>query len=81
MVLNGTRNPNRKEVLKEIGQAIMIKPATKEGSARYYGKQEQAERLEKVYKKWSEHGGIWSAGAAKVCEITHTCKKISSHRI
>ncbi|KAF9526717.1 hypothetical protein CPB83DRAFT_769736, partial [Crepidotus variabilis] len=39
----------------------------------YYGKKEQATQLEKVYKKWSEHGGIWSAGTAKVC----SCRQLA----
>ena len=32
-------------------------------------KPEQEERLIKAYNKWEEHGGVWTAAAAKVRQL------------
>lgn len=66
MVKDGTRNPHRSEVAKDIRDSIMIKPANKDGCAKYWTKEEQAVKLAAAYNKWSKVGTVWSAAAYKV---------------
>jgi hypothetical protein len=68
-IINGTRNPYRKVVAKEIVDAILISRAGKGDLAKYWSQEEQETRLEAVYNKWLEAGGVWSAAATKVSSI------------
>lgn len=66
VVTDGTRNPYRSQVAKDIRDAILKKPADKEGPAKYWTKEVQASRLTEAYNKWSKVGTVWSAAAPKV---------------
>ena len=66
VVLNGTKNPYRNAVALDIKNAILKTRAEKGTSATYWSQPEQEKRLEEAYQKWSRHGGVWSAAAAKV---------------
>ena len=66
VILNGTKNPYRNTVASDIKNAILKTRAEKGTPATYWSRSEQEKRLEEVYQKWSRHGGVWSAAAAKV---------------
>ncbi|RDB21084.1 hypothetical protein Hypma_011838 [Hypsizygus marmoreus] len=65
-IINGTRNPFRSMVAKDITDAILRKRSTGSSLAEYWGKEEQEKHLIEAYNKWSEKGNVWSAAAAKV---------------
>ena len=69
VVLNGTKNPYRSQVAHDIQDAILRKPAGKDGSAEYWSQEEQSKRLHLAYEKWNTTGKVWSASAAKVGKI------------
>ena len=66
VILNGAKNPYRNTVAGDIKNAILKTRAEKGIPATYWSQSEQEKRLEEVYQKWSRHGGVWSAAAAKV---------------
>ena len=66
VVVNGTKNPYRKEVACDIRDSILREVARSDKPASYWSQEEQEKRLEKAYEKWSTHGKVWSAAAAKV---------------
>ncbi|RDX47536.1 hypothetical protein OH76DRAFT_1456744 [Lentinus brumalis] len=68
VVLNGTKNPYRGEVAKDVVDSILKNRAGKDGHrhARYYNRTEQEHRLKEMYEKWARKGGVWSFAAAKV---------------
>lgn len=66
VILNGTKNPYRGAVAQDIRDAIIKTRAQKGVPATYWNQAEQEIRLKEAYKKWSRHGGVWSAVAAKV---------------
>ena len=66
VVLNGAKNPYRNAVALDIKNAILKTRAEKGTPATYWSQPEQETRLEEAYQKWSRHGGVWSAAAAKV---------------
>lgn len=65
-VLNGTKNPYRSAVGKDIRDAILKTPARNGKHATYWKKDEQELRLQAAYEKWSKKGDVWSAAAPKV---------------
>lgn len=65
-IINGTKNPYRSEVLRDIRDAIIRKPAGKEGPATYWGRSDQEERLISAFNRWAEHGDVWAVAATKV---------------
>ncbi|PIL30528.1 hypothetical protein GSI_07228 [Ganoderma sinense ZZ0214-1] len=67
-VKDGTKNPYRGEVANNIVHAILKVKAANGVPAIYRSQPEQEERLVKVFNKWEEHGGVWTAAAAKVHE-------------
>ncbi|KAK7000737.1 hypothetical protein R3P38DRAFT_3218571 [Favolaschia claudopus] len=66
VVLNGTRNPRRAEVMKDLRNAIIKEPANKDAPARYWTQSEQEARLSDAFTKWVTRGGVWSAAAQNV---------------
>lgn len=66
VVLNGTKNPHRSGVAKDIRDAILKAGSTPESPAKYWSKEEQAVKLTAAYEKWEKVPGVWSAAAQKV---------------
>ncbi|KAK6984837.1 hypothetical protein R3P38DRAFT_2575379, partial [Favolaschia claudopus] len=66
VILNGSRNPRRSEVLKDLRNAVIKEPANKHAPARYWSQPEQVIRLSDAYDKWATRGGVWSAAAQNV---------------
>ena len=66
-MLKGTKNAFYREVGKDVVDAILIKRAEKGQPAEYFKKEEQENKLEAAYEKWSKKGGVWSQAASKVC--------------
>jgi len=66
VVLNGTKNPHRSEVLRDIRDAVIRTPSGKDGPAKYWGKKDQEERLIAAFDRWAERGEVWSTTAPKV---------------
>ncbi|TFK89020.1 hypothetical protein K466DRAFT_487711, partial [Polyporus arcularius HHB13444] len=64
-IINGTKNPHRAEVARDLSSAILESTASGRGPAVYRSQSEQETRLQEVFDKWSAHGGVWSAAAAK----------------
>jgi len=65
-IINGTKNPHRSEVLRDIRDAIIRKPAGKNVPATYWGRSEQEGRLVSAFNRWAEHGDVWAVAATKV---------------
>ncbi|PSR70788.1 hypothetical protein PHLCEN_2v13334, partial [Hermanssonia centrifuga] len=63
VILGGKKNPYRSAVIGDIVSAILKSRATKTRPAEYYKQEEQEENLVAAYRKWSNHGGVWSAAA------------------
>jgi hypothetical protein len=66
VVINGTRNPHRSAVAKDITDAILKTRATETAGATYWSQEEQETRLIAAYDKWLKKGGVWSAAASEV---------------
>jgi hypothetical protein len=66
VTINGTKNPHRSEVARDIIDAILKSRAGKGTPAQYRCKDEQLSRLTKVFESWLMKGTAWSAAAAKV---------------
>ena len=66
VIINGTKNPHRSEVAKDIHDSVLKTGSTPKAPATYYSKEEQAVRLMDTYEKWEKKGGVWSAAASKV---------------
>lgn len=66
VIINGTKNPHRSEVAKDICDSVLKTGLTPKALATYYSKEEQAVRLTDAYKKWEKKGGVWSVAASKV---------------
>ena len=71
VVVNGTKNPHRSTVAKDITDAILQTRASKGVSAIYHSKEEQESRLTTAFKKWSARPDVWSAAAPKVSASYH----------
>ncbi|KAJ6460701.1 hypothetical protein C8R47DRAFT_1226202 [Mycena vitilis] len=76
VILNGTRNPHRGEVLKNIRDAIVKEPSSKDAPAKYWPQDEQKVRLAAAFEKWAVRGGVWSAAAQNVhsAQMQHVSK-------
>ena len=66
VVINGTRNPHRSAVAKDITDAILKTRATETAGATYWSQEEQETQLIAAYDKWLKKGGVWSAAASEV---------------
>ena len=66
VIVNGTKNPHRAEVAKDITDAILKKCAANGRGAKYWTKEEQARRLQHAFEKWLRKSGVWSAAASQV---------------
>ncbi|TFK79507.1 hypothetical protein K466DRAFT_505420, partial [Polyporus arcularius HHB13444] len=64
-IVNGTKNPHRTAVARDLSGAIVKCTANGRVPAVYWGQSEQENRLQAVYDKWSAQGGVWSAAAEK----------------
>ncbi|KAI0704824.1 hypothetical protein C8Q76DRAFT_631245 [Earliella scabrosa] len=75
-MINGTKNPHRAEVARDIVDAIVKSPAKDKTPAVYWSQEEQEVRLQRAYKKWADHGGVWTAAAEKahVEQLAHVKK-------
>ena len=65
-IINGTKNPHRKAVVKDIVDALLISCAGGGKPAEYWSQEVQEVRLQATYNKWLQVGGVWSAAATKV---------------
>ncbi len=65
-VKDGTKNPYRSKVANDIVEALLKARAAHGVPAIYRPQAEQEEQIIEVYTKWKEHGGVWTAAAAKV---------------
>ncbi|KAL6299496.1 hypothetical protein BKA93DRAFT_829872 [Sparassis latifolia] len=65
-IINGTKNPHRAAVARDIIDAILKTPANKHNPAVYWDQKEQEVRLIAAYEKWDEIGSVWTAAAVKV---------------
>ena len=66
MIINGTKNPHRSAVAKDITDAILEAQASKGVSAVYRDKEDQESRLTAAFEKWAKRTDVWSAAATKV---------------
>ncbi|KAK6969492.1 hypothetical protein R3P38DRAFT_3500892 [Favolaschia claudopus] len=73
VILNGTRNPRRAEVMKDLRNSIIKESANKDSPARYWTQSEQEARLSDAFTKWVTRGGVWSAAAHNVhnAQLSH----------
>ena len=60
------KNSYRTEVANDIINALLKVKAVNGVPAVYCPQPEQEKHLIEAYNKWNEHGGVWSAAAAKV---------------
>ncbi|KAJ7606467.1 hypothetical protein DFH06DRAFT_1348008 [Mycena polygramma] len=76
VILNGVKNPHRGEVLKDICDAIIKMPASKDAPAKYWSQADQKSRLADAFDKWAVRGGVWSAAAQNVhaAQMQHVAK-------
>ncbi|KAJ7601836.1 hypothetical protein DFH06DRAFT_1351920 [Mycena polygramma] len=76
VILNGVKNPHRGEVLKDIRDAIIKMPASKDAPAKYWSHADQKPRLAAAFDKWAVRGGVWSAAAQNVhaAQMQHVAK-------
>ncbi|THH23139.1 hypothetical protein EUX98_g8034 [Antrodiella citrinella] len=65
VVVNATRNPLYKTVLRAITGAILKVRAEKGKAAVYYSQAQQEARLVAAFEKYEELGGVWTATALK----------------
>ncbi|KAF9540596.1 hypothetical protein CPC08DRAFT_650852, partial [Agrocybe pediades] len=65
-ILNGSRNPHRAEVAKDIRDSILESGSSKGKLAKYWTKEEQARRLSDTYDKWAQNGTVWTAATSKI---------------
>ncbi|KAF8134715.1 hypothetical protein K438DRAFT_1475158, partial [Mycena galopus ATCC 62051] len=74
-ILGGAQNPRRAEILKDIRDAILKAPASKDSLAQYWSQAEQETRLAAAYDKWAQRG-VWSAAATNIhaAQIQHVRK-------
>jgi hypothetical protein len=75
VVVNGTKNPHRSAVAKDITDAILQTRSSKGVSAVYWNKEEQERRLTAAFEKWAQQTDVWSAAAPKVRDLN--CLKSS----
>ncbi|KAI0685919.1 hypothetical protein C8T65DRAFT_544218, partial [Cerioporus squamosus] len=68
VVINGTRNPLRGAVAKDVVDAILKNRAGEDGYkyARYRDRAEQEQKLQEMFDRWARKGKVWSQAAAKV---------------
>ncbi|KAF8186240.1 hypothetical protein BJ912DRAFT_927161 [Pholiota molesta] len=66
VIYGGCKNPHRQEVLLDIRNAIIKRPAKPNMPALYWSQSEQETRIIEAYNKWLQNGKVWSAAASKV---------------
>jgi len=67
--MNGTRNPHRSAVARDITNAILKTQAVGGVGATYWSQEEQETRLVAAYDKWQKKGGVWTMAASEVCAV------------
>lgn len=65
-ILRGTKNPMAGPVARDVSGAFLKVPAVEGKPAKYWSKEEQIERLDAVYNKYKDMGGVWNATAEGV---------------
>ena len=65
-ILNASKSPWYREVGKDVVDALLKARAEDGSPAQYWSKEEQVEKMDAMFNKWQEHGGVWSAAALKV---------------
>ena len=80
VILDGTKNPHRSAVAKDITNAILKTRATGSAGATYWSQEEQESRLTAAYDYWLKNGGVWSAAASEVRSLPSCCTQSSPHR-
>ncbi|KAI0742908.1 hypothetical protein C8Q80DRAFT_1053238, partial [Daedaleopsis nitida] len=61
----GTKNMYRSQVADDLVGAILKTRAQDKAPAVYWSQEEQERRLEQVFKKWADHGDVWTVAAQK----------------
>ena len=69
VIIDGTKNPHRSAVAKDITDAILKTCATGGVAATYWDKETQERQIEMVYEKWLKKGKVWSAAASNVSQL------------
>ncbi len=75
--MNGSKNPHRAEVARDISAAIVKSTANGKAPAVYWSQAEQETNLQEVFDKWSAKGGVWTAAAAKVRQSLYAYAALS----
>ncbi|OBZ69969.1 hypothetical protein A0H81_10476 [Grifola frondosa] len=65
-IINGSKNLLRGAVAKDVIDAILKTRASGDQHAEYWDKQEQEERLQAMFEKWTVKESVWTAAASKV---------------
>ncbi|KAF8995281.1 hypothetical protein BDZ89DRAFT_1001453 [Hymenopellis radicata] len=66
VILNGSRNPHRRNVAEDIVNALLKKRSQQGSGAEYWSREEQVRRFKDVYEKYAQLGEVWTAAADKV---------------
>ncbi|KAL1658404.1 hypothetical protein GGF50DRAFT_120901 [Schizophyllum commune] len=66
VIVDGTRNPCRVLVARDITAAILKNPASATGPAEYFDSADQVKNMDAMFLKWEVHGSVWSMAATKV---------------
>ncbi|KAJ7077700.1 hypothetical protein B0H15DRAFT_954994 [Mycena belliarum] len=76
VIIRGINNAHRSEVLKNIRDAVIKVPSTKDAPAEYWPQQDQELRLKAAFDKWAVRGDVWSAAAQNVhvSQMQHVAK-------
>lgn len=77
-VINGTTNPLCSAVAQDVSSAILKTVSINGKPAEYRSLEEQKSRLEAVYQKYKDVGGVWSRKAADV-RVSHSRVNIADH--
>jgi hypothetical protein len=67
-------------VAQDITKAILKTSATDKACATYWSKEEQEQKLQAAYEKWSKESTVWSAAASKVRLRLTVCKHTLIYR-
>ena len=75
VILNGSRNPHRRNVAEDIVNTLLKKQSQQGSGAEYWSREEQVRRFKDVYEKYAQLGEVWTAAADKVFTVLLLCSK------
>ena len=77
VIVDGTRNPCRVLVARDITAAILKNPASATGPAEHFDSADRVKNMDAMFLKWEVHGSVWSMAATKVsgplCLVQSIC--------